>query len=293
MIRMLSLRGGGIRGYATAVTLAELERETGTQCAELFDLIVGTSIGGILATGLALKIKAKDLVTFFEVEGPNIFATNWLRRVHSIIGGPRYRMSALRKSLEGAFVAESKMAHVYTKLMVTSSRYRGAQSVLWKSWKHTDLSLVDVASASAAAPWFFGPAQMENYAYCDGGLWCNNPVAVGITECRKLWPSHGVAAIDIACPNNTSQFEPRRGSLLDVAPHLSNLFINFGEDAHTYMAKRWNTNGRIVTIEPPLMDASHDIGDASTANLRKLKQCAQYRLERNVDDILHALKHTV
>jgi len=50
--RILSLDGGGIRGLMPAMMLAELERRTNRPVAQLFDLIAGTSTGGILALGL-------------------------------------------------------------------------------------------------------------------------------------------------------------------------------------------------------------------------------------------------
>lgn len=73
MKRILSLGGGGIKGAMTAAYLAHMEEASGKPIADCFDLIAGTSTGGILAIGLALGVKASDLVKFYQEQGPKIF----------------------------------------------------------------------------------------------------------------------------------------------------------------------------------------------------------------------------
>ena len=77
--RVLSIDGGGIRGIIPALVIAHLERTTGKPACELFDLIVGTSTGGILALGLALQdeagdplLAAKRMVALYERHGAEI-----------------------------------------------------------------------------------------------------------------------------------------------------------------------------------------------------------------------------
>ena len=78
--RVLSLDGGGIRGIIPALVIAHLERQMSAPASELFDLIVGTSTGGILALGLALQgdegqsiLPAKRMVALYERHGAEIF----------------------------------------------------------------------------------------------------------------------------------------------------------------------------------------------------------------------------
>ena len=78
--RVLSLDGGGIRGIIPALVVDHLEREMGAPASELFDLIVGTSTGGILALGLSLQdqqggslLAAKRMVALYERHGAKIF----------------------------------------------------------------------------------------------------------------------------------------------------------------------------------------------------------------------------
>ena len=86
LYKILSIDGGGIRGVIPAVLLTEMEKRTGESISSLFDLIVGTSTGGILAAGLVApaslghesaspgpKFKASDLLALYEEHGKDIF----------------------------------------------------------------------------------------------------------------------------------------------------------------------------------------------------------------------------
>src|SRR6188474_3067968 len=88
--RILALDGGGIKGTFTAAVLSEWERSTGLRIAEHFDLIAGTSTGGILAIGLGIGLSAAELLDFYERRGPVIFPTTgfgrkFWRSVHQVV----------------------------------------------------------------------------------------------------------------------------------------------------------------------------------------------------------------
>ena len=71
--RILSLDGGGIKGAFSAAALAVLEETTGHRCVDHFDLISGTSTGGIIAIGLGLGLSARAIADFYQEQGPIIF----------------------------------------------------------------------------------------------------------------------------------------------------------------------------------------------------------------------------
>jgi patatin-like phospholipase/acyl hydrolase len=73
--RILSLSGGGFLGLYTACVLAELEAQARKPIAECFGLIAGTSVGGIIALGLAKGSSAKSVRDAFIKNGPDIFST--------------------------------------------------------------------------------------------------------------------------------------------------------------------------------------------------------------------------
>lgn len=96
---ILALSGGGARGLFTAKVLANLEKEIGSSLAHRFDLIAGTSVGGILALGLAKGIPAMNLVKLFD-KAEEIFMPRSFFSKYFPLLGPKYRNSNLKALLE-------------------------------------------------------------------------------------------------------------------------------------------------------------------------------------------------
>ena len=100
----LSQAGGGFLGLYTAAVLAALEAEVGEPLGRRFDLIAGTSIGGVLALVLAFEIPMSRLVALFTEFGPAVFSKRALPEsafgrlidLTRSVGGPKYSGAALR-----------------------------------------------------------------------------------------------------------------------------------------------------------------------------------------------------
>ena len=95
---ILSLSGGGYKGLYTAKVLAKIEEQFGCPIARKFDLIAGTSIGGILAISLALEIPVSEMVKLFVKNGEQIFSPN----IFSLMGlcKSKYSNAGLKDILE-------------------------------------------------------------------------------------------------------------------------------------------------------------------------------------------------
>src|SRR5262245_37057247 len=103
MKRILSLDGGGIKGVFPASFLAELEQNLDRPIGDYFDLIVGTSTGGIIALGLGLGLSAKEVLSFYEDHGPRIFAgRRWWRAVRRL-GAAKYDRAPLDAAVREVF----------------------------------------------------------------------------------------------------------------------------------------------------------------------------------------------
>lgn len=92
---IVSIDGGGIRGIIPAIVLAEIEKRARKPIAEIFDLMAGTSTGGIVATGLCKKdepqYSANDLVELYQGYGPYFFESSfWRRSIASWLNGAQY-----------------------------------------------------------------------------------------------------------------------------------------------------------------------------------------------------------
>ena len=110
-LRVLSLSGGGFLGLYTASVLAALEAQTGEPLGRRFDLIAGTSVGGVLGLALAFEIPMARLVELFAQQGPAVFSDRalpagrlgQLMDLSRSVLGPKYNGEGLRKALTADF----------------------------------------------------------------------------------------------------------------------------------------------------------------------------------------------
>ena len=194
MFRILSLDGGGIKGAFTASVLATFEEDTGLAVADYFDLITGTSTGGILAIGLGLGIPARDILDFYTRKGAVIFpGTSLVQRARGLcrqIFKPKHSHAVLRAALTEVF-GERKFGESKCRLAIPAYDAIGGRIFVLKTAHHErfrydiNAKAVDVALATSAAPTYFAAAPFplhKDASYVDGGVWANNPVMVGMTE---------------------------------------------------------------------------------------------------------------
>ena len=183
--QVLALEGGGLKGVFAAAALAELEADFGTRIVEHFDLITGTSAGGLIALGLAAGCSPEQIVQFYLDEGRKIFPTSMLRRLRRV--RRPYDPTPLRDALEQMFgpltLDDSKI-----RLAIPSFDQTSNDVYLFRTPHHPKLRrdhrelLVDVGLATSAAPTFLPAHQHRGLRLIDGGVWANNPTMVGMVE---------------------------------------------------------------------------------------------------------------
>jgi patatin-like phospholipase/acyl hydrolase len=190
--RILSLDGGGMMGAFAASALAAFERATGRRIVEHFDLITGTSTGGIIAIGLAMGATAEEIARFYETEGPKIFPPRdgiqkWLGRVRDIFR-PRFSSEALRAAIRSV-VGDRPLKQAKTRLVIPTYDVNTGKVYLFKTphhpgySHHADVAAVDMALATSAAPTYFPAHTIPGRGtFIDGGLWANCPAMVGLVE---------------------------------------------------------------------------------------------------------------
>lgn len=183
---ILALSGGGFRGLYTARILADLEQHVGEPLARRFDLLAGTSIGGILALALAMEIPAAKMVHLFESHGEEIF-----RRRFALFGILRasYSQDKLRELLEADdLFGQQRLEAARHRVLVPSINYSSGRPVVFKTPHHVDFfrdqqhRLVDIALATSAAPGYFPRHVFDNNQYVDGGLFANAPGLLAVHE---------------------------------------------------------------------------------------------------------------
>ncbi|OKO83947.1 CBASS cGAMP-activated phospholipase [Bradyrhizobium sp. NAS96.2] len=194
--RILSIDGGGIRGILPAAMLSEIEkRYLGARCVgDYFDLITGTSTGGIIALGLAIGKTAKAILDLYIEHGDRVFpparynvfnirkAWRWIHSTRH----HRYDPAELERPLTEIF-GSSKIGDAERRLCIPS--FDGFTEVnVFKTPHHPDYKMdwkedmVTAAMATAAAPTYFPVYKSGQRMFADGGVWANNPVMIGLVD---------------------------------------------------------------------------------------------------------------
>ena len=239
----LSLDGGGIKGIFPAAVLACLEREylDGKSVGDYFDLIAGTSTGGILALGLGAGMTADEILRMYLEEGHRVFPV----KERGLAGRARRVVSAqydrgpldelLEQRLGGKTLRESRH-----RLLVPSTEGRNGEVWVFKTPHHPDYKLdgdarmSSVAAATSAAPTYFTPFEQGGYTYLDGGVWANNPTMAALVEALSCFSirREDVRILSIGCGENPFQItegQARRSGMVHwrgiiaVAMHLQSV----------------------------------------------------------------------
>jgi hypothetical protein len=197
--RILCLDGGAIRGAFTAAVLARWEEMSKLRAADHFDLIAGTSTGGILGIGLGLGLSAQEIVDFYRKQGPIIFpmvgklSKFWHGAVQTVAN--KFEASVLEQQLAIAFDRNGRKATLADsphRLLITSYNLTSNDLRLYRTSHHPGvkghdhLRAVVVARATSAAPTYFKPAPVDDavapHESVDGGIWANCPAVAAVGE---------------------------------------------------------------------------------------------------------------
>lgn len=207
MKRILTIDGGGIKGVFPAAFLATIEDSIEDSIANYFDLIVGTSTGGIIALGLGLGFSAQELLSFYEEHGPSIFSGNNRFSWFKLPGTAKYSSTPLKTALETCF-GEKKLGDSDKRLVIPSLNLENGKVYIYKTAHHPRLErdynqrAVDVALATTAAPTYFPTHRSSTgIPLIDGGMWANNPVGMSVVEGITLldWPRDSIKVLSLGC----------------------------------------------------------------------------------------------
>lgn len=198
--RILALSGGGYRGLYTAHILAEFEKKAGKPIARCFDLIAGTSIGGILALGLAMEVPAAAIRDKFIADGESIFSAREkprglfsnIRDIARFIWKPKYDAAALRKTIEDVLGEDVNLGAAKHRVIVPAINMSTGAVQVFKTAHHKtfvrdhQLRMVDIGLATSAAPTIFPMARVGNWNFVDGGLFANAPDFCALHEANHF-----------------------------------------------------------------------------------------------------------
>ena len=185
--QILSLDGGGLKGLFGVSFLAAWEECEGRSVTDFFDLIAGTSTGGIIALALGLGYSAKEILQFYLKEAASIFPASALAGIRHWVS-TKYRADGLELALRQYF-GDRKLGASRVPLLVPAYYPKAGGLYIFKTPHHPRLRndfrefVRDVARATSAAPTYFPAYKGESgVELIDGGVWANNPVMLAITE---------------------------------------------------------------------------------------------------------------
>lgn len=197
--RTLALSGGGFLGLYTAAVLSGMEARAGAPLGRRFELLAGTSIGGILALALAFEVPMERIARLFSEHGGEVFSENGLptgavRRLLDLtrsVLGPKYSGVALRALLTEEF-GDARLAQARHPVIVPAVDVERSRTKIFKSPRaghpdrDGDLRVVDIAMAACAAPAYFPSIAIAGRLYADGGLFAVAPDQVALHEAQHF-----------------------------------------------------------------------------------------------------------
>ncbi|WP_265032402.1 patatin-like phospholipase family protein [Wolbachia endosymbiont (group B) of Apotomis turbidana] len=286
---ILSVDGGGIRGIIPAIILAEIESRTKKPISQIFDLMAGTSTGGIIVAGLCksnkLQYSANDLVELYQEYGAYIFQSSfWRKSIASWLSGSQYSYRNMEFILNKYF-GESTMADVASNLLLTSYDIHDSCEFFFKSWKEENIKLKDALRATTAAPTYFTPKRLKisqtERMLIDGGVFANNPAACAYASGKRLFPNDDTLLLSIGTGRTDRSIANSRrfGKISWIKPLLNVMFAS-GLDCVNYQMNQVIGN-RYVRIQSQLKLASADMDNITSKNIKSLQQEANAMIEDN------------
>ncbi|EIE23713.1 hypothetical protein COCSUDRAFT_41874 [Coccomyxa subellipsoidea C-169] len=212
-IRILSMDGGGMKGIAIVRQLRQLEQRTGRAIHELFDLVCGTSTGGILAVALALKkLTLKDCEQIYRNLGQKVFSRPGAAAAKEEEAGWRdslYRayksgQQSMRVAVYGCKHDAAMFEELLKEYCTFDPEAMLGAAMIDTACLNTPKCFVvsTLVSMTPAGPFLFRnyelPEAAEAHAkqrFQDGAATANNPAALALAEARLLWPGAPIEAL--------------------------------------------------------------------------------------------------
>lgn len=297
MIKILAIDGGGIRGIVPALVLSKIELLTGRRISSLFDLIAGTSAGGILALGLVVpamhtpgpRHKASNLVSLFVEHGHEIFSSpSWWKAIS--LGGmilPKCRTSSLDKLLFD-YLKKSRLRDAVADTLITGYEIEQRKVWMFRSWQaanhpdYRDCAMTEVARATSAAPFYFPPAQisvqgrLDQLMLVDGGVFANNPAMCAYVEARNRFKSEDILLVSLGtgrARRSILRNKPFAWGMTQWVNSILDVVFDGESRAVDYQLRQMQDslrNFRYYRFQVDLQNARTRMDDASERNIRCL-----------------------
>lgn len=285
--KILSLDGGGIKGVYSATFLNHCEKEfcNGSGLAEHFDMIAGTSTGGIIALGLGLGFSTNDILDFYREDGRAIFPplpSSWIGRKWRSWGRHTRKPVLDHRELEAALkqrFGERLFGESETRLVIPAFMMPKTEIAVFKTDHHPDYKRDHltpawrVARSTSAAPTYLKGHEHEESGriFIDGGVWANNPLMVAIVEALTAYDiiSEQIRVLSIGTGNAPFELKVKdvHGGLISWKEVIK-AAMYLTTDNTTAQARLLLGPDQCLRLEPQGDDALVEMDDYDTAFAR-------------------------
>lgn len=311
-VRVLSIDGGGVRGVIPARELEWLEKKTHKRIADLFDLVIGTSTGGIGALALTVpiskgsttpKFTAAQVVDLYKTKAAQVFPQpSWWQRPFSLIWdveraeyNPDGLMSVVKEYCGDTLLRDALTEVIIPSQEITESRpWYFQRSIARLDPSFSSLKMIDVIRSGTAAPTYFPPNPMTfnsvPYAFVDGGVCVNTPSVSAFTEAKNLFQTEDCLVVSLGTGVCTQKI-PYDGStnwgLAKWAPRIVNLLMQSqSELAHKQMQTLMPEVGSkqsYFRFQAEIKQKNVAMDNASPENMLELEEIADEVIEDQSD----------
>jgi len=327
-INVLTIDGGGIRGLMSAKILKHIEEriqeetKSDIKLAEYFDLIVGTSTGGVLSSIYCFpdengkpKFNASDAVDLYLEYGGFIFSNGFKYKLKSLFGltKSRYDGENLRESVKKYLGSDTKISKSVTNLMITSVDPLSNELFLFKSHKakkdkSRDYTFYDAAIATSAAPIYLPPHKIGNQPLVDGGMSINNPSMSAYVEASKMFKNSKINVLSIGTGTKINKFDYEDikgwgiyGWLFSIheskGSPLVDLILNASSKGTEYITDQLyhkEFKGDYLRLDPMITDEmKFGMDDASNENLKEMVISSNNSINKHKKDIDDFIKKSM
>ncbi|HEY1295768.1 MAG TPA: CBASS cGAMP-activated phospholipase [Chloroflexota bacterium] len=294
--KVLAIDGGGIRGIIPALILEAIEQRTQRAISDMFDMLAGTSTGGIIALGLVKPgadgrpdKSAHDIVGLYETQGGSIFPHSLRGTLHiEAFAGSRYPSSGVETTLQRYF-GEVRLKDALKPVLVPSYDIEKQIPIFFKSEKARasadyDFPMRQVARATSAAPTYFPPEKIETgdplqyYALIDGGVIANNPAMCAYAEAIKMGRAgEGVLMVSIGTGELRHPIkynDANRWGQLEWAQPVLDVALQGSSETVDYQLQQFlsagGPNPSYFRFQLPLTQDAQEMDNAADANIKHL-----------------------
>lgn len=293
-IRILSLDGGGVRGLIPATVLAEIEAQTGKKITELFDVMVGTSTGGLITLFLNIpnangsaKYTAKDVVQIYKELAAKIFPKSAWRSIRTLGGliGSKWSAKPAEEFLQKYF-GDLKMRDTVRDVVITSMDTKSQTLFPFSTYVAKKSNLYNfymwqAGRATSAAPTFFKAFELDLQGWAklvlvDGGIGANNPGILGVMEAKKIYPGREYLLVSLGTGKKSelgrvaSKGNLAGGILQMLKPTIAGMFTGQDQLSDKAAEALVNSPNNFFRINPEIDPDLENMDNTDPKNLKAL-----------------------